>query len=217
MDNYDISVTVLNTNLLADEELYQSAYEKSSIFRRQKADKLKFKGDKRACIGGEILLVRELDRRGLLPGIRQSDLSYIEGEQGKPYISGHTDIFFNISHSGDFVVCALADGEIGCDIEVVHEVDFKIAERFFAPKEIEAIRSRKTEAEKQDMFFRLWTLKESFIKVTGMGLAIPLNEFTIDILEEGIITVDQDFDNHHYHFRELDLIPGYRLSVCLQV
>ena len=77
-----------------------------------------------------------------------------------------------------------------------------MAERFFAPEEYDLIMSA-PESERSDAFTRLWALKESFLKATGLGLTLPLSAFTVRVGEDGV-SVRQDVDGNRYRFFELD-------------
>ena len=68
---------------------------------------------------------------------------------------------------------------MGCDLERIGRLRLDLAERFFCREEYEAVLMRETEEERRDCFFRYWVLKESFIKATGRGMALPLNSFSI--------------------------------------
>jgi 4'-phosphopantetheinyl transferase len=103
---------------------------------------------------------------------------------GRPYLSGGPD--FNISHSGDIVVCACTEqGKAGIDIEKVSYVDLDVFQQMFTRREWDDI---KNAPEQQLRFYHYWTLKESVIKADGRGFSVPLQELVIDdgkaILEE---------------------------------
>ncbi len=70
--------------------------------------------------------------------------------------------------------------------------------------ESKSTESKSTESKRTEMFFRLWTLKESFLKASGHGLKKPLDSFSIDIGDDGTIMVDQSLDKRNYIFGELD-------------
>ena len=99
------------------------------------------------------------------------ELKYSENE--KPTAD---NLFFNITHSGAYVVGVQSDCEVGCDIEKIDAVPLEIAEHYFRPTECEYIKSAK---DKNRAFFTLWTLKECYMKMTGRGLSIPLDSFEI--------------------------------------
>ena len=105
------------------------------------------------------------------------------GERGRPEIAGPVDagLRFNLSHTPGRAVCAVArDRDVGVDVERLSRVTqpLLIADRFFAPAEIAALRASH-ESQRRQRFFELWTLKESYIKARGLGLAIPLDQFLV--------------------------------------
>ena len=73
----------------------------------------------------------------------------------------------------------------------------------------------KTEKERVEMFYRLWTLKESFIKATGTGMSLPLNEFNI-IIDNNIISVEQTSDTRNFCFGEESPCAGYYAAWCFE-
>lgn len=85
---------------------------------------------------------------------------------------GYREVYFSVSHSGDYAVCALNDSPVGTDIEIVGKESRNIAERFFARDELEYI----TDTES---FYHIWTLKESFMKVVGLGMRLPMDAFSV--------------------------------------
>ena len=113
-------------------------------------------------------------------------------------------------------MAVFAGTEIGCDIEQIQSANLKLAKRFFSSEEYLYI--AELEGERQNYAFcRLWTLKESFLKVTGMGMKLPLDsfEFRLSAAEQSI-TVQQNYDNRQYEFTEYDL-GGYHAAVCVQM
>ena len=85
---------------------------------------------------------------------------------------------FNISHCDGLVACAISDDlELGVDVEpVARKAPLDLAQTYFAPEEVRWLASLPS-AEQPLGFFRLWTLKEAYIKATGLGLAQPLHDF----------------------------------------
>lgn len=102
---------------------------------------------------------------------------------GKPYLASlgaRSDIEFNVSHSGEWAVIAIARGRrVGIDIEDANRtIDvLALAERFFAPNERNAIRMLPTTEERATAFFRVWTQKEAYIKGRSEGLSLDLHRF----------------------------------------
>ena len=193
---------------LADRELYRMAYCAASPERRKKADAFRMEKDRRLCLGAEILL-----RYGLREANAEYDYSRIKkNDRGKPFIE-NMPLHFSISHSGDWVVCAVSSAEVGCDIEEIQSSKMQLARRFFCPEEYAHLLAQKSEAERRTLFYRYWTLKESFIKATGLGMALPLNKFCIKPGEP--VCVGQSLDKRSYSFAEFEDIPGYRCAVCV--
>ena len=104
-----------------------------------------------------------------------------KNEYGKPYLSAHPDIFFNISHTDNFVVCGFAKKEIGVDAEIIGAYPAAVFRKVFTADEAALIENAPDETKQQEMFARLWTLKESRIKEAGMGFSMSPVDFSFDI------------------------------------
>lgn len=79
--------------------------------------------------------------------------------------------FFSLSHSEDYVMCAISEREVGADIQKMRACDvMKPAERFFSERERERLRRCSDEAKQRELFYELWTCKEAYGKLTGKGL-----------------------------------------------
>ena len=193
-----------DTDRLDDPELYASAYRAVSEYRRQKTDKFVFMKDRKLSLGVEILLRKALYDLGMEEG----EIEFIKN--GKPALKG-SDICFNLSHSGTKVMCSVSDEDVGCDVEMIAPIDLNIARNYFYGSEYDTIAAAEGDS-RYDLFYRFWTLKESFMKVTGLGFELPLDAFRIMLGNP--ITVDQDVDGRDYHFREFFLDDGYHYACC---
>ena len=131
---------------------------------------------------------------------------------GKPFIVGLPNFYYNLSHSGEWVVCATDRAPIGIDIEMVRPVNIDLARLYFSTAEYRSLIG-KTEPEKNRLFFDLWTLKESYIKAKGGGLTIPLDSFTI-YSEQGRIRVLSQDGPEEVFFKRYELGLSYRVSAC---
>ena len=98
---------------------------------------------------------------------------FARGEKGKPYVANADNVFFNISHSGDYLAVAVADCQVGVDIEKRKNANIGIAKRFFTEEEFDYI------SFDNDKFFEIWTLKESYVKYLGCGISGGLNTFSV--------------------------------------
>lgn len=139
----------------------------------------------------EYLLTRALVRAVLsrYAPIAPAAWQFIRNEHGRPEIAGPPGtprIHFNLSNTKGLIACLVALGrDVGVDVEDTERAAgaVDIAERFFSPSEVRALRARPPDRQRE-RFFEYWTLKESYIKARGMGLAIPLDHFSFH-LDEG--------------------------------
>lgn len=203
-----VKIYISDTTKLSDEKTFQKYLSQMPKSRQQKIEKLRFSADKELSLLAGILLNYALSDNGIV--LKDDDI--IKGENGKPHLK-NSELFFNLSHSGKIAMCAVSDKDIGCDVERIKDIDLKIAKRFFSDEEYAYILSLSDYEKQKDSFFRLWTLKESFMKITGHGLKLPLDEFSIDISKE-TVTVYQKLNINDYRFRELNLDNAYKFSVC---
>jgi len=142
----------------------------------------------------------------------EQEISLVFGEKGKPHIGNFENVHFNISHSGHYVVCAVATAEIGIDVERVRKVNLRIAERFFSPSEIRDLMELQDE-DRMNYFITLWTIKESYLKAIGRGLTQHLNSFTICKSEGSYLLTGND-EAEKYGIETFRLNPEYSLAVC---
>jgi 4'-phosphopantetheinyl transferase len=109
------------------------------------------------------------------------------GSHGKPYLADRSELSFNLSHTDGMVAVAVARSEeLGVDVENAgrRTEPTAIADRFFSAAEVAALH-RLTEEAQRERFFAYWTLKEAYIKARGLGLAIPLGQFSFE-LDQGL-------------------------------
>jgi 4'-phosphopantetheinyl transferase len=133
---------------------------------------------------------------------------------GKPKLVFSTEkLFFNISHSGDWVVCAIANNSVGVDVECMKNAKLQIARRFFSRMECEFLLKHNSEEEQKQWFYTIWTLKESYVKADGRGLLVPLHSFSI-IFKEQMITVDTENDLTKCCFKTFQINDQYIAAVC---
>ena len=128
---------------------------------------------------------------------------------GKPYFED-TDIHFNISHSGCYVIAAVSDEDIGIDIQKIKSDKHRIAEKNFLPSECAYINEIEDEKINQQRFCEIWTIKEAYLKNIGIGLRKPLNSFEIDFSEDA----PQIVGKKEYKFVQLKFDEKYIVTVC---
>lgn len=153
----------------------ETVLSKVSSEKREKLERMYFEKDLvRGAVGEG--LIRALTEKQL--GIPQSEIVFSYNPYGKPVIDNCPEWHFNLSHSGDWVVAAIDDKEIGVDVEKRGTYPRDIAQRFFAEQENQYLSTRH-QADFDEGFIRIWTLKESYIKALGQGLSIPLDSFSV--------------------------------------
>lgn len=141
-------------------------------WRRQKALSYRFDRDRFLCAKAYLMLEDMLRTEY---GIQHCpEFSY--GNNGKPYFKELSDIHFNMSHCPKGVACAVSGRPVGIDIEEI-QFDEPVAMRVFNADEYARIKECATPAEK---FTELWTMKESYLKLTGQGISMDLKNVIAD-------------------------------------
>jgi 4'-phosphopantetheinyl transferase len=146
------------------------------------------------------------------------------GRHGKPELADarHADLRFNLSHSGDAVLCAVTRGrEIGVDIEAVvaHEDLLSIGSHFFAEDECAALAAC-TDRDRVTLFYLLWTRKEAYLKAHGKGLSHPLSAFSVlasvDTRADPVVKPLTDESGSNWHCYGLPAPAGYAAGFALE-
>lgn len=121
--------------------------------------------------------IQRLEVRSLISEVRfPLALTYRYGSQGKPYFK-EFPLFFSLSHSGEYVLCAVSRREVGADIQRLTSVnELKLANRFFSEPESRVLERCESASERRRLFFGFWTRKEAWGKLTGEGVAAVLRK-----------------------------------------
>jgi len=179
--------------------------------KKCKVEKFINKKDKIRTLIGEIL-IRTIIIENLK--IDNRHIRFNKNQYGKPYLKEYPNFNFNLSHSGDYVLCAIDDKPIGVDIEEIKHMAFKeIAKNFFTTKEFQYIVMEDSKFQ-LDRFYEIWTLKESYIKCCGQGLTMPLKSFSIEIDQYENIKIISSNENRGHTFKLFDIELGYKVAVC---
>lgn len=202
-----VKVYIADVTILQDEEIYKQLYAHLDEERRVKADRFRFPKDRRLSVGAGVLLIYALQKENV------GNVSIEVKPGGKPYLAGKENLFFNLSHSENMVMCVVADKEVGCDVERRTEFDRALASYVMTKQELQQLYGLDSEAEQQEMFFRLWTLKESYMKATGFGIGLEPGTFDIK-MEKGSISVIPPVDEREFFFKEYYADDGYCYSCC---
>lgn len=132
----------------------------------------------------------------------------VKGEYGKPSLAEYPDVHYNLSHADGIAACIVSRRECGIDCESVRKMRPNVMKRAFSEAERRLV--EKAPEEKRDFVFtRLWTLKEAYVKMRGIGIGFPLNEAEFDIKNGRIIT-----NLKGCSFRQYIIKGKYIVSVC---
>ncbi|MGH8294122.1 MAG: 4'-phosphopantetheinyl transferase family protein [Steroidobacteraceae bacterium] len=155
--------------------------------------------------------------------VRPEDWAFSAGPRGRPAISALPPgpaLEFNVSHSADLVMLGVTSGRaLGIDVEGIEarEADIRGLDRYFAPEESAALLSLPPSARRR-RFFELWTLKESYLKARGMGLAIALDAFRFELTGEQGLTLhvrpELGDSANAWRLWQLALRSGYLAAIC---
>jgi len=130
---------------------------------------------------------------------------------GKPYCASNPDLKFNLSHTGDLAMLAVAwEADLGVDVELIRPMEDleSIARGFFADAECQAIMARNHHQERATAFFRCWTRKEAFVKATGEGLSTPLDSFSVSV-DAGSARFVAGVKPSDWHIQDLSSVDNY--------
>jgi 4'-phosphopantetheinyl transferase len=165
---------------------------------------------------------RYLVRRGRLRiilghclDLEPGSLQFSYNAYGKPALAPELSdqkLYFNLSHSGEYALCAVCRGyDVGVDIERMRtDIEFEaIGERFFSTNEVAVLESVPAEARAQ-AFYNCWTRKEAYIKGRGEGLSIPLGSFDVSLApgEPAALLASRWDPEDEARWRMQALIPG---------
>ena len=195
-----IKLYCTTVDFIADKDKYDTALECLPEPLRQRAERIR-NGDSRLRSAAALML---LDRALTEEKITGREL--VLGEHGKPYLSSG-EVFFNLSHSSKYAVCAICDKEIGCDVQAISP-SLPHAVLKLHPSEIASI--ERSASPVRD-FFRIWAFKESYMKCTGKGLCEPLAAFSVDIGKD-----PPTVDARGYSLSEVFLSDDCACAVCVR-
>ena len=167
--------------------------------KRDRIDRLLSKRNAVNMLMGEVITRKAISVR---TGLQNHTIEFSHNQYGKPLLLNSSNLHFNISHSGNLVVCALDNKPVGIDVEIHKSVNLKIARRFFCQDENEFILADMDRS--IERFYKIWTMKESYVKWEGRGMSTPFDSFSVlDIMRQ-----DKMF------FHSLDVRVDASCSIC---
>lgn len=183
---------------------------------RSRAERFRFPADAQRFVAAHVALRQILAERVGLPA---ESLIFETNAYGKPFLIQAPDLSFNLSHSGDVGLCALAErGELGVDVERVRALDdLDMAERFFSEQEYQTLRELPVPM-RASAFFACWTRKEAYIKAKGLGLSWPLDAFAVtcapDIAPALLTSARAPDDVVRFRMQDIPVSDTYRAALA---
>jgi 4'-phosphopantetheinyl transferase len=157
-----------------------------SADERARASRLRSEPLRRRFVNGRIAM------RGILGRYQgvgaPDDVKFRYGAHGRPSLAERSGPHFNFTRSGPLALCAVARSPaVGVDLELVRRIPeaASITRQYFSAREQALLASLDVPAESavfQQAFYDTWTRKEAFIKALGLGLAQPLDAFSVTML-----------------------------------
>lgn len=200
---------VANSDKLTETE-YENARNIVSVSRRERAEKYRRREDSFRSLIAEVLVKFTIKKLGFTD---YNQVLFSANQYGKPQ-ANIEGFHFNVSHSGSWVVCAADSLDVGVDVERIHKVDTGIAKRFFSQEESELLAHCTSESQWQDLFFKLWSLKESYIKAIGKGLSCSLGSFAVLPENESVKLIRHDQTLPVKYLKVYNLDEAYRCALC---
>ena len=202
------AVAIFRVNLHQDPTVLERVSQILSTDERARAARLRYeRGSERFIAGRGALRIVLGNALGIAPeGVRLRTRP-----NGKPELNEQdSNIRFNLSHSADLALIAVADGrEVGIDVERLRPIDIDgLAERFFAARECAEIKGLPLDLRMLG-FFQCWTRKEAYLKATGEGLSFPLDRFIVSLIPGDparlIEVIDRPDETDRWSLHSLDL------------
>lgn len=200
-----MKIFYFNITPLRNKNIFAEKLKEISPERLAKIERLKKQDDKFRCLGAGLLINYVKELYGI-------DDDIMVAKNGKPHFTKEK-MSFNISHSGNYVVIAVSDYNIGIDIQRMEKSNSLIAERNFCASECAYINENDNHDIKRQRFHEIWTIKEAYLKNIGIGLRKPLNSFEIDLSGDN----PKIIDNPGYAILQMKLDNLYIMAVCADV
>ena len=202
MVKFMINIFYCDVSPLSDDILFKLSAEKISNNKKEKIDRLKVRKDKNLSLAGELILKYAFENLGY----DYSQIIFSKKETGKPFLE-NLNLKFSISHSDTFSAVAVSEDEVGIDIEKIKDYNPAIAKKIFTENEFKKICSYENDTERKNIFFRIWTLKEAYVKMTGKSI---FDFKSFEIIPDKVYLCSNIVSGCSFREFETD---GYKMSV----
>ncbi|MDE7479363.1 MAG: 4'-phosphopantetheinyl transferase superfamily protein [Lachnospiraceae bacterium] len=136
-----------------------------------------------------------------------------KGKYGKPYIKGYQDFYYGLSHSGEWVICAVDTVPVGADIQEIKPLKMTLAKRFYHEEEYNRLlvlgeidQNRQTQE-----FYVMWAAKESAVKLSGRGIGAGISQYVTAADYSYIYDCSEE---RKIGMRQYQILEGYIICVC---
>lgn len=216
LESTEVHVWHRHTYSIRD-DIVASANKSLSAEEHARRDRLYFEADRRDFTMAHDLLRRALSHYKEVP---PSSWRFVTNEFGKPFVAGHhlKDLSFSLSHTKGSVACAITShSPVGVDIERTdRQVNVtEMAELWFSESERAWLRDVSDELSRL-RFTQLWTLKEAYLKATGIGLSGSLVSPSFYV-NDGQVFVDcvPTVQHRNWHFASFDIGHSVQLGLAV--
>ncbi len=218
-------IYVMNIVPLDEDAVFESYFAKMHCVRQEKIMRFSQRMDQNRSLGAGILLAQGL----LSCGIDYREAKITTDQNGKPYLAGITgmsgtaataqerpyrNIHFCLTHSGNYAAAAFGPGPVGIDLEHIRECGEALIRRCCNEEEQKAL-FQCSGRDREKLFLRYWTIKESAAKWSGQGIRLPFRE--IRLREDNRVETDAMQKEAACFLREFEFCDGeelYRIAVC---
>jgi len=221
---HEVHVWYVMADRVNDHRLLSTYYELMSSAERERNGRFVFEHGRHEHLVTRALIRTTLSRYH--PTVDPRAWTFTTNAYGRPQLAGppcEPRLRFNLSHTDGMIVCLVAvDREVGVDVENVvrRQADgLDIADQFFSATEVAELRSL-PRSQQRDRSFDYWTLKESYIKARGLGLQLPLDQFSFHLGRDVPIRIsfgpEIADDPASWQFSLQRLSPSHRLALAVR-
>lgn len=171
--------------------------------KRQRIERFRREEDRLRCLCADHLARQMLSETLHIP---RSQLHFSIDRRGKPYLTGTSDLHFNVSHAGNYAACAIDTHPIGIDIEVPRPIRPALCQKVCTAEELEFVHPDGRFS--PERFLQLWTAKEAFLKQSGIGIMQDLT--SISLVRNGALSFPSPLKGLFHYETEYCLSIAYK-------
>ena len=216
-----LRVYIADTAALSEESIFWDYMDRVDETRQEKVWQCRNEEDrKRSLLAGYLIQVgmkNWIDKGGgLQEDAAPLSLVYTYGENGKPFLRDYREVCFSLSHSGKYVIGAFSNQEVGIDVQKHRGMRSGMAERFFTEEDNALLKHLGAEHAIEN-FYRIWTVKESYMKLTGEGMRQGLDATVVEPEGEDLRcgrVLRKNEKTKKAYFITSDRLEEYSIAVC---